>query len=80
MSCRAAPLRVRVYAGLDPLTGKRHTLVEAVPAGPRAWRDAEAVRRRLVTAVQSADIRARARRSTSARPLPRRAPRREAHH
>ncbi len=51
MSCRAAPLRVRVYAGLDPLTGKRHTLVEAVPAGPRAWRDAEAVRRRLVTAV-----------------------------
>jgi hypothetical protein len=28
--------RVRVYAGLDPLTGKRNYLTEVVPPGPKA--------------------------------------------
>src|SRR5918998_947676 len=40
-------LRVRVYAGRDPLTRKRRYLMETVPAGPTAARDAEAVRDRL---------------------------------
>ncbi|MDF3049409.1 MAG: integrase [Pseudonocardia sp.] len=29
-------LRVRVHGGEDPLSGKRHTLVEIIPAGPKA--------------------------------------------
>jgi hypothetical protein len=29
-------MRVRVYAGKDPLTGRRHDLIETVPAGPSA--------------------------------------------
>jgi hypothetical protein len=37
-----------VYAGIDPVTKKRHNLVEVVPAGPKAWREAEAVRERLL--------------------------------
>jgi integrase len=41
-------LRVRVYAGVDPVTKKRHNLIEVVPAGPKAWREAEAVRERLL--------------------------------
>jgi integrase len=41
-------LRVRVYAGIDPLTQKRLDLVEVVPPGPKAWREAEEVRDRLV--------------------------------
>ncbi len=41
-------LRVRVYAGIDPVTKKRHMLLEVVPAGPKAWREAEAVRERLL--------------------------------
>lgn len=40
-------LRVRVSDGTDPVTGKRRYLVETVPAGPRATREAERVRRRL---------------------------------
>ncbi|MEQ4304005.1 substrate-binding domain-containing protein [Plantactinospora sp. B6F1] len=44
-------LRVRVYAGLDPVTRKRRYLVETVPAGPTAARDAEAVRARLLAKV-----------------------------
>ncbi|GAA4550576.1 site-specific integrase [Pseudonocardia xishanensis] len=39
--------RVRVYAGLDPLTRKRHYLVETVPAGAGAEKQAEKVRTRL---------------------------------
>jgi hypothetical protein len=27
---------VRVYAGIDPVTKRRHDLTEVVPAGPRA--------------------------------------------
>ncbi|GIG88187.1 LacI family DNA-binding transcriptional regulator [Plantactinospora endophytica] len=41
-------LRVRVYAGIDPATGKRRHLVQTVPAGPTAAREAEAVRARLL--------------------------------
>jgi len=29
-------LRVRVCAGTDPLSGKRHYLTETIPAGPKA--------------------------------------------
>ncbi|MDQ7908314.1 LacI family DNA-binding transcriptional regulator [Phytohabitans sp. ZYX-F-186] len=46
-------LRVRVYAGVDPVTRKRRYLVETVPAGPTAAMDAEAVRARLVRAVDA---------------------------
>ncbi|MDN5929983.1 MAG: site-specific integrase, partial [Pseudonocardia sp.] len=44
-------LRVRVYAGLDPLSGKRHYLTETVPAGPKAAKQAEKVRTRLLAEV-----------------------------
>ena len=37
-------LRVRVYAGKDPVCGRRHDLVEIVPAGPKAAPQADAVR------------------------------------
>jgi integrase len=30
-------LRVRVYAGTDPITKRRHDLVEVIPPGPKAW-------------------------------------------
>jgi site-specific recombinase XerD len=43
--------RVRVYAGIDPLSGKRNYLVETVPAGPKAADEAERVRTRLVNQV-----------------------------
>jgi hypothetical protein len=39
---------VRVYAGADPLTGKRHNLDELVQPGPRAKAEAEKVRTRLL--------------------------------
>jgi integrase len=41
--------RVRIYAGTDPVTGKRHDLVEVVPAGRRAAAEAEKVRTRLLS-------------------------------
>jgi hypothetical protein len=41
-------LRVRVFAGKDPVTGRRHDLVEVVPAGPKAASQAEALRTRLL--------------------------------
>lgn len=40
-------MRVRVYAGQDPLTKKRHTLVETIPAGPLAKKQAEAALDRM---------------------------------
>src|SRR4051812_17638806 len=40
-------LRVRVYAGMDPISKKRIYLSEVVPAGPRAGQEAERVRSRL---------------------------------
>lgn len=45
--------RVRVYAGTDPVTGKRHNLVETVPAGPKARAQAEKVRTRLLADVDA---------------------------
>jgi integrase len=40
-----------VYAGLDPITGKKHFLTEVVPAGPKAAKEAEKVRTKLLSAV-----------------------------
>ena len=44
-------LRVRVYAGLDPATGRRHNLVELIPPGPKAGKLAEAARTRMLKEV-----------------------------
>lgn len=44
-------LRVRVYAGVDPVTKRRHDLIEIVPPGPHADRKARALRDRLVAQV-----------------------------
>ncbi|MCF7552557.1 tyrosine-type recombinase/integrase [Pseudonocardia sp. WMMC193] len=44
-------LRVSVYAGIDPVSGRRHYLKETVPAGPKAAVEAEATRARLVAEV-----------------------------
>lgn len=41
-------LQVRVYAGLDPVTGKDSYLTETVPAGPDAEKQAEKVRTKLL--------------------------------
>jgi len=41
-------LRVRVYAGTDPLSGKAHYLVETIPGGPDAANLAEKARTRLL--------------------------------
>jgi integrase len=45
-------LRVRVYAGVDPVTKRRHDLIEIIPAGPGAERQAEQARVRLLAEVQ----------------------------
>ncbi|MDQ5855206.1 MAG: tyrosine-type recombinase/integrase [Actinomycetota bacterium] len=42
---------MRVYAGIDPVSKKKHYLVETVPTGPTATRDAERVRTRLLNQV-----------------------------
>lgn len=44
-------LRVKVYAGVDPLSGKRHYLTATIPAGPTAAADAEKARTRLQSQV-----------------------------
>lgn len=44
-------LRVRVFAGYDRVSKKRNYLVETVPPGPDAEREAEKVRTRLVNEV-----------------------------
>jgi hypothetical protein len=44
-------LRVRVHAGQDPLTGRRHTLVEVIPPGPKAEKLAEEARTRMLNEV-----------------------------
>lgn len=51
MKLPSGSLRVRVYAGVDPLTGKRHYLTETVPAGRNAQREAEKVRTRFLNEV-----------------------------
>lgn len=45
---RSGSLRVRVYAGTDPVSGKRHRLEEIVAAGPHAEADAEKALTRLL--------------------------------
>jgi len=42
-------LQVTVYAGVDPLTGRRLDVTETVPAGPTPARDAEKVRVKLLS-------------------------------
>jgi len=44
-------IRVRVYAGIDPVTKRRLYLTEVVPPGPKAARQAEAVRTRMLNEV-----------------------------
>src|SRR4051812_34809880 len=44
-------LRVRVYAGIDPLIKRRHDLIEVIPVGPNAAREAEQARTRLLNQV-----------------------------
>ena len=39
--------RVRLYVGQDPLTKKRHTLTQTIPAGPGAEKQAEAALDRM---------------------------------
>jgi integrase len=48
---RSGAVRVRVYAGKDPVTGRAHYLKETVPAGPDALGMAEQVRTRLLNQV-----------------------------
>jgi hypothetical protein len=50
MACGS--LRVRVYAGKDPITGRQRWLSHNVPAGPTAVEDAEALCRRLLTRIR----------------------------
>jgi integrase/DNA-binding FadR family transcriptional regulator len=44
-------LRVKVYAGVDPVTKRRHYLRETIPAGPKAEREAKKVLARLVAEI-----------------------------
>jgi hypothetical protein len=44
-------LRVPVYAGLDPLTKRRHELIEIIQPGPHAAREAEVARVRFVNQI-----------------------------
>ncbi|MBN9102355.1 MAG: tyrosine-type recombinase/integrase [Pseudonocardia sp.] len=44
-------LRVRVYAGIDPISGKRHYLTEVIPAGKDAAKLAEKARTRMQSQV-----------------------------
>src|SRR5882757_7597632 len=44
-------LRVRVYAGKDPISGRRHDLIEVIPPGPKAADLAEAVLTRFLKQV-----------------------------
>ena len=44
-------LRVRVYAGMDPISRRRMYLTEVVPPGPRAGDQAERARTRLLRQV-----------------------------
>ena len=46
--CPSGSLRVRVYAGVDPISGKRHYLSEVTPAGKDAAKLAEKDRKSVV--------------------------------
>jgi integrase len=45
-------LRVRVYAGVDPVSKRRHDLIEIIPPGPGAGKQARRVRDRLISQVE----------------------------
>ena len=45
-------LRVRVYAGVDPVTKRRHDLIEIIPPGPGADKQARRTRDRLISQVE----------------------------
>jgi hypothetical protein len=45
---RSGALRVRLDAGIDPVTKKRHNLIEVVEPGPKEWKKAEEIRDRLL--------------------------------
>jgi len=45
-------LRVRVYAGRDPVTKRRHDLIEIIPPGPDTERRARAARDRLISQIE----------------------------
>src|SRR6476661_576525 len=58
--------RVRGYAGIHPVTGKRHMLREVVEPGPTAWKEAECIHDRLrVEVVERRDPRYSTAKSTS---------------
>jgi integrase len=44
-------LRVRVSAGVDPISKRRMYLTEVVPAGPRTGQEAERIRTRMLSQV-----------------------------
>ena len=44
-------LRVKAYAGYDPVTKRRHYLSETIPAGPTAERQARAARDRMLAEI-----------------------------
>jgi len=44
-------LRVKVYAGVDPLSGRRHYLTETIPPGKNARKTAEKARTRFINQV-----------------------------
>jgi integrase len=44
-------VRVRVYAGVDPVTKRPHYLQETIPAGPGAWELAEQTRTKFLSQV-----------------------------
>ncbi len=44
-------LRVKVYTGTAPITGRRHDLTETIPAGPGAEREAKKALTRLLSQV-----------------------------
>jgi integrase/DNA-binding transcriptional regulator YhcF (GntR family) len=48
---KSGAVRVRVYAGVDPLTGRPHYLKETVPFGPDVMNEAKKVRTRLLNQV-----------------------------
>ena len=58
-------LRVKVYVGIDPLSGKRHYLMETIPAGPKALDAAKKARTRLINQVDEQRTRVPAPRSIS---------------
>jgi hypothetical protein len=46
--CPAGSLRMKVYAGTDPVSGRRHDLTETIPPGPTTKRDAQKALTRLL--------------------------------